>query len=144
MKALQIYRTTPISSELPSPFELLFNRPPPSDLPQVPPTSQVSASALRFVDKNPTKADDNILPPGTHVMYQTPPDKTWHPAEVIKYLGYRSYKIKCDNGAVYTRSRFHLKPYTPTAKPSAKPPAPQQAVNCSSTRTRKAPDRLDL
>ena len=141
--ALRIYRTTPLSADLPSPYELLFNRPPPSDLPQMP---QHSAAPVRKTVKYPECSDENILSPGTAVMFLTPPEKQWKPAQIVQYLGYRSYRIEAENGAKYVRSRFHLKPYTPqtdSAPPSQnQPPAPSSAPRTSG-RTRRAPNILD-
>ncbi len=143
LTALRIYRTTALSADLPSPYELLFNRPPPSDLPQMP---QHSAAPVRKTDKYPECSDLNILSPGTAVMYLTPPEKIWKPAKIIEYLGYRSYRIEADNGAKYVRSRYHLKPYTPQnsfvpdeASQPAQPSAPR-----TSGRMRRAPDKLNL
>ena len=142
--ALRIYRTTPLSADLPSPYELLFNRPPDLDLPQMP---QNSSAPVRNSDKHPEFADQNILPPGSAVMFLTPPEKQWKPAKVLKHLGYRSYQIEAQNGAQYVRSRFHLKPYTPQMNSVPDTPTQQPDQPCAprtSGRIRKAPTRIDL
>jgi len=144
LTALRIYRTTPLSADLPSPYELLFNRPPPLDLPQMP---RHSAAPVRNTDKHPESADQSILPPGTAVMFLTPPEKIWKPAKVVQYLGYRSYKIEAENGARYVRSRFHLKPFTPQMN-SVPVTSPESRDHPSAPRTsgrvRRAPVKMDL
>ncbi len=78
-------------------------------------------------------------------MFKTPPDKTWAPATVLEYLGFRSYRIKATDGAVYVRSLFHLKPYKPSAQPKLAPPAlSAEPVLRTSSHAHRAPNRLDL
>ena len=125
-KSLTIYRTTPLSDKLPSPFELLHRRKPSLDIPHVE-RSTVPVEHLRVQDKNPQAAQDKILPVGSHVMFITPPNKKWFPATIVEHLGHRSYKIKAADGTVYRRTRLHLKPYKPQ---------PQ--------RIKRAPVRMDL
>ena len=144
LTALRIYRSTPLSADLPSPFELLFNRPPDSDLPQMP---RHSSAPVRTADKHPEAADSQILPPRSSVMYITPPDKIWKPAKVVEYLGYRSYRIQAENGAKYVRSRYHLRPYTPhdeQLQPPRSVPENQPLELRRTSRPRRAPDRMDL
>ena len=140
-----IYRSTPLSDTLPSPFEMLHGQKPNSDLPQVQYYPTITPDTLCMKDKQKEKADENILPTGTKVMYITPPGKIWHPATVKEYLAYRSYKIKADNGATYVRTRLHLKPYTqPTPKQATKEQPVLPIIPQVSTRARKAPTRMDL
>ena len=126
-RVLSVYRTTPLSTNLPSPFELLHNRKPNLDIPKWERPTTVPIEHLRAENKNPQAAEDNVLPIGTNVMYITPPNKKWFPAVVIEHLGHRSYKIKAADGAIYRRTRLHLKPYKPQ---------PQ--------RTKRSPVRMDL
>ena len=121
-KVISIYRTTPLSDKLPSPFELLHNRKPNLDIPKWERRPAVPIENLRAEDKNPQAAQDNVLPVGTDVMYITPPNKKWYPAVVTEYLGHRSYKIKAADGAIYRRTRLHLKPYKPQPLRTKRPP----------------------
>jgi hypothetical protein len=148
-KAIAIYRTTPLSDKLPSPYELLFGRKPTTDLPQYSPADADLADVLRPTDKNQS-AEENILPTGRNVMFITPPNKTWHPAKIKEYLGYRSYRVQTSEGACYVRTRKHLKPYEPQAeqKPKAATAMDKGVMPSQSSdrpkRVRKARDRLDL
>ena len=141
---IAIYRTTPLSDGLPSPFQLLHNRKPPSDLPQIQRRPSQEPEKLRSTDKHPEAADSNVLPVGAKVMYITPPGRTWQPAVVHEYLGYRSYKIKAENGAIYTRTRLHLKPYETNKAPKKRTPEPPLPELPRPARQRRAPERMDL
>ena len=77
-----IYHITPISDTLPSPFEMLHGQKPISDLPQIQYSPTIIPNNLCTKDKHQEKADENIIPIGTKVMYITPPGQTWHPATV--------------------------------------------------------------
>ena len=54
-KAIAIYRTTPLSDKLPSPFQLLYGRRPQTDLPQYTKSDPNQITALRHKDKNEAK-----------------------------------------------------------------------------------------
>ena len=112
-EVISVYRSTPLSNDLPSPFELLHGRKPSIDLPQWERKPKVNLEVLRQQNKNEQAQHDNILPVGSHVMFITPPEKGWHPAIIQEYLGHRSYKVQTPDGVVYRRSRLHLKPYVP-------------------------------
>ena len=73
-EVISIYRNTPINGKLPSPFELLHNRKPNSDLPKWEKRGSVPAEDLCTTCKNAQAAEDNVLPIGTHVMFITPPE----------------------------------------------------------------------
>ena len=144
-----IYCSTPLSDTLSSPFDMLHGQKLISDLPQIQYNSTITPNTLHTKDKHQEKADENILPIGTTVMYITPPGKTWHPTTVEECLGYCSYKIKADNGATYVRTRLHLKPYKPCTQPTPKQQATQEQpalpmMPWVSTRARKAPTCMDL
>ena len=146
-KAIAIYRTTPLSDKLPSPFQLLYGRRPQTDLPQYTKSDPNQITALRHKDKNEAKPEIN-LPVGTHVMFTTPPNKKWYPAVIEEYLGYRSYKIRAADNAQYVRTRYHLKPYVPNSVKTA-PKVENNKTSDSanvhvSTCTKKAPVKLDL
>ena len=145
--ALSIYRATPLNQDLPSPFELLHGRKPPSDLPQVvkvPESATKKLDDLRKADKHQEQVDENILPPGTNVMFLTPPSKIWQRAVVVEYKGYRSYKIRAKNGAVYIRTRYHLKPYKPTIPKVAAEQQETANPMRTSGRTVRPPEKLNL
>ena len=143
-----IYHSRPLSDTLPSLFEMLHGWKPISDLPQIQYNPTITPYTLCTKDKHWEKADENILPIGTKVMYIMPPGKTWHPATVEEYLGYCSYKIKPDNGATYVRTRLHINPYNPCTQPTPKQATWEQPalpmMPWVSTRTRKAPTHMDL
>ena len=92
-EVISIYRNTPINGKLPSPFELLHNRKPNSDLPKWEKRGSVPAEDLCTTCKNAQAAEDNVLPIGTHVMFITPPEKTWVPAVIKEYLGLIKYRL---------------------------------------------------
>ena len=143
-----IYCSTPLSDTLSSPFEMLHGQKPISGLPQIQYNPTITCNTLCSKDKHQEKADENILPIGTKVMYMTLPSKTCHPATVEEYLGYRSCKIKADNGAMYVRTRLHLKPCKPCTQPTPKQATWEQPalpmMPRVSTRARKAPTHMDL
>ena len=87
-EVISIYHNTPINGKLPSPFELLHNRKPNSDLPKWEKRGSVPAEDLCTTCKNAQAAEDNVLPIGTHIMFMTPPEKTWVPAVINEYLGH--------------------------------------------------------
>ena len=122
---------------------MLHGQKPISDLPQIQYNPTIIPDTLHTKDKHQEKADENILPIETKVMYITPPGKTWHPATVEEYLGYCSHKIKADNGATYVRTMLHLKPYKPCTQPTPKQATQEQPalpmMPQVSTRARMAP-----
>ena len=144
-KAIAIYRMTPLSDKLPSPYELLYGRRPQTDLPQYTKSDPNQIAALRHKDKNEAKPEIN-LPVGTHVMFTTPPNKKWSPAVVEKYLGYRSYRIRAPDNTLYVRTRYHLKPYV--SNPASKAVKNNNTNDSThvrvSKRIKKAPVILDL
>ena len=146
-KAIAIYRTTPLSDKLPSPFQLLYRRRPQTDLPQYTKSDPNQIMALQHKDKNEAKPEIN-LPVGTHVMFTTPLNKKWYPAVIEEYLGYRSYKIRASDNAQYVRTWYHLKPYVPSSvktAPKVENNKTSDSANVrASTRIKKAPVKLDL
>ena len=142
-EVISVYRTTPISGNLPSPFELLHNRKPNLDLPKWEKPCPVPLEHLKGKDKNPQAVHDNILPIGTNVMFITPPNKTWLPAKIKEYLGHRSYKIQTPDGVVYRRTRLHLKLYKPQQLKTVQR-LPVTSTNARPQRNRRAPVKLDL
>ena len=92
-EVISVYRSMPLSSDLPSPFEFLHGRKPSIDLPQWERKPKVNLEVLRQQNKNEQAQHDNILPVGSHVMFITPLEKRWHPAIIQEYLGHWSYKV---------------------------------------------------
>ena len=111
-EVISVYRSTPLSNDLPSPFELLHGRKPSTDLPQWERKSKVNLEVLRQQNKN-EQAQHDILPVGSHVMFITPPEKRWHPDNIQEYLGHQSCKVQTPDGVAYHQNRLHLKPYVP-------------------------------
>ena len=144
-KAIAIYRMTPLSDTLPSPFQLLYGRRPLTDLPQYTKSDPNQITALRHKDKNEAKPEIN-LPVGTHVMFTTPPNKKWYHAVIEEYLGYCSYRIQTPDNAQYIRTRYHLKPYVPNSPPQAiKNNEMDDSTHMRvSTHIKKEPVKLDL
>ena len=144
-KAIAIYRTTPLSDKLPSPFKLLYGRRPQTDFPQYTKSDPNQITALQHKDKNEAKPEMN-LPVGTHVMFTTLPNKKWYPAVVKEYLGYWSYRIRTPDNAEYICTRYHLKPYVPnSALQAIKNNNMDDSTHMRvSTRIKKAPVKLDL
>ena len=74
-EVISVYRSTPLSNDLPSPFELLHGRKRSIDFPQWERKPKVNLEVLRQQNKNEQAQHDNILPVGSHVMFITPPEK---------------------------------------------------------------------
>ena len=87
-EVISVYRSTPLSNDLPSPFELLHGRKPSIDLPQWERKPKVNLEVLRQQNKNEQAQHDNILPVHSRVMFITPPERRWHPAIIQEYLGH--------------------------------------------------------
>ena len=68
-EVISVYRSMPLSNDLPSPFELLHGRKPSIDLPQWERKPKVNLEVLRQQNKNEQAQHDNILPVGSHVMF---------------------------------------------------------------------------
>ena len=121
-EVISVYRSMPLSNDLPSPFELLHGRKPSIDLPQWERKPKVNLEVLRQQNKNEQAQHDNILPVGSHVMFMTPPEKRLHPAIIQEYLGHRSYKVQtpelCITEAGCTSSHMFHKVHKGRCKPS--------------------------
>ena len=74
-EVISVYRSTALSNDLPSPFELLHGRKPSIDLPQWEWKPKVNLEVLRQQNKNEQAQHDNILQIGSHVIFITPPEK---------------------------------------------------------------------
>ena len=147
-EVISVYRSTPLSNDLPSALELLHRRKPSIDLPQSERKPKVNLEVLRQQNKNEQAQHGNILPLGSHVMFITAPEKRWHPAIIQDYLGHRSYKVRTPDRVVYRRSRLHLRPYVPQGtqrKVQTKlTELPELNVHECPQRQQHAPVKLDL
>ena len=103
-EVISVYRSMPLSNDLPSPFELLHGRKPSIDLPQWERKPKVNLKVLRQQNKNEQAQHDNILPVGFHVTFITPPEKRWHPAIIQEYLGHIKSKHQTDIDPFSTNS----------------------------------------
>jgi transposase InsO family protein len=121
--ALWIHRITPIDSNTPSPYELLFGRKPRSLLPccnkatasQHPDTDKHQeanrARQTKQAEQYNRKASRDLRPlqPGEHVDVFNTISRTWEPATVVRRERDRSYVIR-RNSREYFRTREHIRP----------------------------------
>ena len=122
-EVISVYRSMPLSNDLPSPFELQHGRKPSIDLPQWERKPKVNLEVLRQQNKNDQAQHDNILPVGFYVMFMTPPEKRLHSAIIQEYLGHQSYKVEhqielCITEAGSTSSHMFHKAHKGRCKPS--------------------------
>ncbi|XP_046857922.1 uncharacterized protein K02A2.6-like [Xenia sp. Carnegie-2017] len=113
--ALLAVRNTPISSTVPSPAELMFQRKLDDGLSfksSFHQTAQqdISQHRQRHVQRYDKRARDRPdLAIGQSVRIQNPTTKLWDPAIVTqKLVEPRSYEVKASNGATYRRNRRHI------------------------------------
>jgi len=111
------YHSTPVSSGMPSPAELLYNRRIRTTLPLTTNDNSEHQEYLRhrqqiqknYYDKNGTKELPE-LKPGQPVMCQSPKDLTWTPATVVSPTKEpRSYIIQTTDGNRYRRTRKFIR-----------------------------------
>ena len=115
-KALMIYHSTPLTSNLQSPMQILQNRSARSQLP-------MSNSARRQLcweaEKVRTKTKNENLPlHDLHLyqdaMMQDPTSKWWSLAVITRLCKEpRSYQVKTSDNVTYRKMHAHLKPYEP-------------------------------
>ena len=113
--ALLAVRNTPISSTVPSPAELMFQRKIDDGLSFKSSFHQtvqqdISQHRQRHVQRYDKSARDRPdLAIGQSVRIQNPTTKLWDPAIVTqKLVEPRSYEVKASNGATYRRNRRHI------------------------------------
>ena len=120
-KCLMIYIKTPLTSILQSPMQILQSRSTRSDLPMSNAARKqlgLDCEDLRNNYKNEHLPSHN-LHLGQDVMFQDSTSKQWSPATIRSLCSQpRSYKIITREGATYSKTQTHLKPYRPQSKMS--------------------------
>ena len=111
------YRTTPISSTLPSPLEMLTGRKPCSNLPQIPSsighnmdTSRICKELLR---RQPTATSTGAteLEPGQPVFVKEVHGNVWRTATVDQPAAEPdSYRVRFPDNSILRRTRSMIKP----------------------------------
>ena len=112
------YRTTPISSTLPSPLEMLTGRRPCSSLPQLPSsighnmdTSRIHQELLRRQPNNTTSSGAMDLEPGQPVFVKEVNGNVWRTATVDQPAAEPdSYWVRFPDNSILRRTRSMIKP----------------------------------
>ena len=112
------YRTTPISSTLPSPLEMLTGRRPHSSLPQLPSsigknmeTSRIHQELLRKQPNNNTSTGAMDLEPGQPVFVKEVNGNIWRTATVDQPAAEPdSYWVRFPDNSILRRTRSIIKP----------------------------------
>ena len=112
------YRTTPISSTLPSPLEMLTGRRPHSTLPQLPSsvgknmeTSRIHQELLRGQPNNNTSTGAMDLDPGQPVFVKEVNGNIWRTATVDQPAAEPdSYWVRFPDNSILRRTRSMIKP----------------------------------
>ena len=112
------YRTTPISSTLPSPLEMLTGRIPHSSLPQLPSsigknmeTSRIHQELLRRQPHNNTSTGTMDLEPGQPVFVKKVNGNVWRTATVDQSAAEPdSYWVRFPDNSILRRTRSMIKP----------------------------------
>ena len=112
------YRTTPISSTLPSPLEMLTGRRPCSNLPQLPPsisnnmeTSRICQELLRRQPNNTTSLGAMDLEPGQPVFVKEVNGNVWRTATVDQPAAEpHSYWVRFPDNSILRRTTSMIKP----------------------------------
>ena len=112
------YRTTPISSTLPSPLEMLTGRKPHSSLPQLPcsighnmETSRIHQELLRRQPNNTTSTGAMDLEPGQPVFVKEVNGNIWRTATVDQPAAEPdSYWVRFRDDSILRRTRSMIKP----------------------------------
>ena len=164
--ALLCLRTTPISSSIPSPLEILTGRKVRANLPMklsphTNPNIRAELQERQDVQKMYHDRHANDLPalqPGQQARVQDYQTGKWIPATITeKCPEPRSYQLTTDKGQNLRRNRIHIRDIpqevdkTPTPQPELTIPAPLPSTHGTTgpARTRsgriiKTPQRLDL
>ena len=124
-------RDTPLDSNTPSPYELMFHRKVKSDLPSIPlslfdSTNNINAGhrSVKYAERT-NERENRGEPPRLEqhqtVMFMKKPQEEkarWSSGTVVSVDGQRSYTVEDDaTGTQYSRDRVHIKPipgYAPT------------------------------
>ena len=128
--ALWMYRITPIDSNLPSPYELLFGRKPKSFLPSKLTNSDQHLPAMLKRQEDQAKfynrragPDQRQLNPGEDVNVYNTLAKVWEPATVVRADEQPRTYIVEKNNKQYRRTQQHIKPSKPTTNEAETPTA---------------------
>ena len=119
LKALMIYRNTPLTSNLQSPKQILQRRTVRSQLTMSNAARQqlgLQTEMLRIKTKNEHLSSHDLCL-GQNVMMQDPTSKRWSPAVITRLCKeHRSYQVTTKDGVTYRKMQDHLKPYKPEGK----------------------------
>ncbi len=136
--AFLLMRATPVSSNLPSPSELLYNRSIRSTLPSMPKFSvqnertkdmlwQRQETQKLYFDRGAHDLSD--LKTGTPVMLQDHTNLKWKPATVVTPSKEpRSYVVQTTDGARYRRNRKYIRPLPVNRERQEEIPKPMQGT----------------
>ena len=151
------YRCTPLSGTLPSPLEILMNRKPRTNLPQMPGHFQGIPTSSKFIrdelvkrqqaqfankplstDRTPVHLD---FEPGQPVWVMEPNGKQWKPATIDRPADEpSSFFVKSQDHSIHRRTEAFIKPRASTASELPKEtfgtlPSPSQAPLSQPTET---------
>jgi len=160
-RALMNVRATPISTDLPSPAEMLLGKPISTMLPsRSEPGKEEQRKALErrcahmkdSHDRHAVKSELPPLQPGQQVRIRNTDSQLWQPGVVLEVLNNNSYTVESWNGAIVRRTRSHIRAaercdrtkqvrfdLPPRANPPAKPAVTTETPAASIRRVQ--PDR---
>ena len=121
--AVWMYRTTPLDSNLPSPYEMLYGRRPTTCLPCTQHSNNEYAEfqqrkqsdQARFYDRK-NNTDVRSLIPNEPVSVYNTLTRSWEPGHVIKQTDQRTYLVSKGDRDLY-RTREHIKPRSALVPP---------------------------
>ncbi|PIK36096.1 hypothetical protein BSL78_27072 [Apostichopus japonicus] len=112
---LTLLRDTPISSEIPSPYTLMFKRKVRTQLPivhfstegeeNIVETKKCHTAGYATYQQEPPPID-----PETECWFKKEPNSNWQQAKVIEMQSDRKYTLQSHDGAQYQRNRIHVRP----------------------------------
>ena len=113
-QSLMVYHTTPLSSTLQSPMQILTGRSARSSLPMSNAARRqkgLGCEELRIQGKN-KHLPTHDYHRGQSVMYLNPTDKRWYPATITSLCKEpQSYNIETEDGTIYRKTQSHQKMY---------------------------------
>ena len=118
-----MYRTTPLDSNLPSPYEMLYGRKPTTCLPRTQHSNNEYAEfqqrkqsdQARFYDRKHNTDVRSLIPNEPVSVYNTL-TRSWEPGHVIKQTDQRTYLVSKGDRDLY-RTREHIKPRSALVPP---------------------------
>ncbi|KAJ8049915.1 hypothetical protein HOLleu_02879 [Holothuria leucospilota] len=125
---LSLLRDTPISSDIPSPYTLMFKRKIKTYLPVVHFSTEGEESIVETKERHTAsyathQQEPPPIDPETNVWFQKTPNSRWQKAKVVGTELDRKYTIQTSDGAQYQRDRIHVRP---SPEPTSKDPAPSE------------------